>query len=66
MPDGPERQAVINEMKKILIAYQPLAPVGHRILNTFVHPWVIGYRRHPFARDAFKWVDVDMTQRPRV
>ena len=66
MPDGPERQAAINEMKKILIAYQPLAPVGHRILNTFVHPWVIGYRRHPFARDAFKWVDVDMTQRPRV
>jgi ABC-type transport system substrate-binding protein len=66
LPDGPERLAVMTEMKRILTAYQPLSLGGHRILNTFVHPWLIGYRRHPFGRDAFKWVDVDVEQRKRV
>jgi ABC-type transport system substrate-binding protein len=66
LPDGPERLAVMHEMKKILTAFQPLSLGGHRILNTFVHPWLIGYRRHPFGRDAFKWVDVDIEQRKRV
>jgi ABC-type transport system substrate-binding protein len=65
LPDGPERLAVMTEMKKILAVYQPLSLGGHRILNTFVHPWVIGYRRHPFGRDAFKWVDLDVEQRNR-
>jgi ABC-type transport system substrate-binding protein len=66
IPDGPERLAVMTEMKKILAAYQPLAIGGHPIINTFVHPWLIGYRRHPFGRDAFKWVDIDIEHRQRV
>ncbi len=65
LPDGPERLAIMSEMKKILAVYQPLSINGHRIINTFVHPWVIGYRRHPFGRDAFKWVDLDVEQRNR-
>ena len=65
LPDGTERLALMKQMKRILASYQPLSLGGHRILNTFVHPWVIGYRRHPFGRDAFKWVDVDVEQRAR-
>jgi ABC-type transport system substrate-binding protein len=65
LPDGTERLALMTQMKRILASYQPLSLGGHRILNTFVHPWVIGYRRHPFGRDAFKWVDVDVEQRAR-
>ena len=65
LPDGPERLALMKQMKRVLASYQPLSLGGHRILNTFVHPWVIGYRRHPFGRDAFKWVDVDVEQRAR-
>jgi ABC-type transport system substrate-binding protein len=63
MPNGPERLAVMREMKRMLAVYMPYRFHGHRILNNFVHPWVIGYERHPFARDVFKWIDIDVAQR---
>jgi ABC-type transport system substrate-binding protein len=61
--NSPERLAVIREMKRLIAVYIPYRFHGHRIVNNFVHPWVIGYRRHPFARDAFKWIDIDVDQR---
>jgi ABC-type transport system substrate-binding protein len=61
--NSPERLAVMREMKRLIAVYMPYRFHGHRIVNNFVHPWVIGYRRHPFARDAFKWIDIDVDQR---
>jgi len=65
LPNGPERMAAMYEMNRLMVAYMPYKFHGHRILNSFVHPWVIGYRRHPFARDAFKWFDIDADRRAR-
>jgi ABC-type transport system substrate-binding protein len=65
LPNGPERMAAMYEMNRLMVAYMPYKFHGHRILNSFVHPWVIGYRRHPFARDAFKWLDIDADRRAR-
>jgi ABC-type transport system substrate-binding protein len=62
MPDGPERDAIIEEMKRIWVAYMPYKVHGHRFVNDLSQPWLIGYRRHPFARDFFKWIDVDPSQ----
>jgi ABC-type transport system substrate-binding protein len=59
MPDGPERFAVMRDMKRIFNAYMPYKIHGHRYVNDVSHPWLIGYRRHPFLRDFFKYVDVD-------
>jgi ABC-type transport system substrate-binding protein len=59
MQDTSERLAVINDMKRLLVAYMPCKFHGHRILNWFVQPWVVGFRRHPYARDFFKWIDID-------
>ncbi len=65
LPDGPERAAVIFEMKRIFVTYMPYKIHGHRFVNDVMHPWLIGYRRHPFARDFFKHIDVDMDLRAR-
>ena len=62
-PDGPEREAAIRELKRLFVAYMPYKFHGHRFVNDVMHPWLIGYRRHPYARDFFKHVDVDMTIR---
>jgi len=59
LPDGKERDAVIDEMKRIWVAYMPYKIHGHRFVNDLSHPRVIGYRRHPFARDFFKFLDID-------
>jgi ABC-type transport system substrate-binding protein len=64
LPDGPERDAVIREMKRIWVAYMPYKVHGHRFVNDLSQPWLIGYRRHPFARDFFKYLDVDHSQDP--
>lgn len=64
LPDGPERLAVMAQARKIMLAYLPYKAHTHRILTDLAHPWVIGYKRHPFARDFFKYLDIDEGKRP--
>ena len=59
LPDGPERLAVMEEASKLMVAYVPYKVSGHRIATDLMHPWVVGYRRNPFVRDFFKYVDID-------
>ena len=65
LPDGPERDALFLEAKKLFVAYAPYKFVGHRIETSVMHPWVIGFRRHPFMRDFWKYVDIDNERRAR-
>jgi len=58
MPDGPEREAVMGEAKLLAVAYMPYKVTGHRIATDLMHPWVYGYRRHPFMRDFWRYVDI--------
>jgi len=64
MPDGPERLAVMREMKRYFAVYTPYKLHGHRIRTDLTQPWVIGYRRHPFMRDFFKYIDIDTATQP--
>jgi ABC-type transport system substrate-binding protein len=59
LPDGPQRFALLQDMKRYFAAYTPYKLHGHRIRTDLTHPWVIGYRRHPFMRDFFKYIDID-------
>jgi len=59
LPDGPERERVFHDAKRLFIAYAPYKLLGHRIETSVSHRWLIGFRRHPFMRDFFKYVDID-------
>jgi ABC-type transport system substrate-binding protein len=59
LPDGPERQATMDEAKKLMIAYMPYKIQVHRIFNDLAHPWVQGYHRNLFVRDFWRYVDID-------
>jgi len=65
MPDGPERRAVIDEAQKILVAYMPYKLKVHRILTDMWQPWVVGYKRHPFRRDFWQFIDIDPGKAPK-
>ncbi len=65
MPDGPERDAVIREAARLLVAYMPYKFVAHRIGTDLMQPWLHGYRRHPVLREFWKYVDVDPERAPR-
>jgi ABC-type transport system substrate-binding protein len=64
LPDGEERLALIREMKRYFAAFMPYKLHGHRFRTDLTHPWLIGYRRHPFARDFFKYIDIDTARQP--
>jgi ABC-type transport system substrate-binding protein len=59
LPDGPERLAVMNEAKKLMVAYMPYKLHVHRIFTDLAQPWVVGYQRNVFVRHFFKYVDID-------
>lgn len=65
MPDGPERAAVIVDATRIIAAYMPLKVRVHRIGTDLWQPWLVGYKRHPFAREFWRYVDIDTSKLPK-
>ncbi|HEU6454817.1 MAG TPA: ABC transporter substrate-binding protein [Roseateles sp.] len=66
MPDSPERQAVMQEAQRLLVAYAPYKFHVHRIWSDMAQPWVKGYSRNLFVRDIGKYVDIDTQALPKV
>jgi ABC-type transport system substrate-binding protein len=62
LPDGPEREAVMREAKLLAVAYMPYKVTGHRIATDLMHAPLRGYKRHPFMRDWWRYVDVEMPE----
>jgi ABC-type transport system substrate-binding protein len=65
LPDGPERAQVMEEASKLMVAYVPYKLSTHRIVTDLMQPWVIGFRRNPFIREFYKFLDVDPAIRER-
>ncbi len=65
LPDGPQRQAMIDEAKKLMIAYMPYKTHVHRVWTDLAYPWVLGYHRNLFVRDFWKYVDIDTAELQR-
>ena len=58
LPDGPERQALFAEARKIAIAYMPYKFQVHRLVADLMHPGVVGYRRPAYWNGWWQYVDV--------
>jgi ABC-type transport system substrate-binding protein len=65
LPDGPEREALFLEAKRLLVAYMPYKVHGHRVVTDMAWPQLVGYRRPAFARDWWEYVDIDPGERRR-
>lgn len=65
MPDGPERLAVMQRAVKIMVAYMPYKFTTHRVQTDMMHPWLIGYRRHPVDWSFWRYVDIDQSKLPK-
>ena len=59
LPDGPERDALFVEVKRLSVAWMPYKIHGHRIVTDLAEPGVIGYRRPLFWQDFWHCIDVD-------
>src|SRR5205814_9068781 len=65
MPDGPERLAMFDRIKRIAVAYVPYKFHAHRIFTDFAQRWLVGYRRPVFWLDWWQYVDIDESRKPR-
>jgi ABC-type transport system substrate-binding protein len=65
LPDGPERLALFEEAKRLLLAYMPYKYHVHRIHTDLAHAWLHGYRRPPYWNTWWHYVDIDAEQRMR-
>jgi ABC-type transport system substrate-binding protein len=64
MPDGPERNALLQKAAKLAIAYAPYKVYLFQYTDVLAQPWLLGYRRPLFWNHWWHMVDVDMSQRP--
>jgi ABC-type transport system substrate-binding protein len=59
LPDGPERDALIAQAMRLSVAQMPYVPSYHPLALYLTQRRVHGFRPHPFARDFWRWMDVD-------
>jgi ABC-type transport system substrate-binding protein len=64
LPDGPERQAAIDEAQKLLLAWMPLKTHLHRVRLVLTQPWLEGYPANPFVNGYWRFLDIDAARRP--
>jgi ABC-type transport system substrate-binding protein len=64
LPDGPERDALFDQAKRLAIAYMPEKTTVHRVFSYMNQPWVIGYRIKPFIPGWYQMVDIDTSIAP--
>jgi ABC-type transport system substrate-binding protein len=64
LPNGPERDGLFLQAKRLSAAYAPYKQHVHRIYTDMAHPWVLGYRRGLFWNRWWHMVDIDPAKRP--
>jgi len=64
IPDGPERQALFEQAKRLSVAWAPYKIRLHLILTDMNHPWLLGYRRPLFWQEFWHTIDIDPALRP--
>ena len=62
MPDSPERNALYRKMSNIVLVYAPWRLAVHRLQNHLIHPWVAGYKKHPFVQTHWRYLDIDVAR----
>ena len=60
MPDSPERSKIYEDMTRLVLVYAPWKLGTYRVDGNLIHPWVLGYKKHPMIRGPWRFLDVDV------
>ena len=58
LPDSPQRTRLYQDMTKLLLVYAPWVFHVHHISTHLTHPWVKGYKKHPFKSANWRYLDI--------
>ncbi len=59
LPDGPEREAVFEQAKRLCVAWMPYKLRTHLAFTALTQPGLVGYRRPLFWHNWFEMVDIE-------
>ncbi len=59
MPDGPERDVLYGRMVKLILVYVPWMVETYKAQQVLLQPWLLNYKKHPFAVEPWKYLDID-------
>jgi ABC-type transport system substrate-binding protein len=65
MPDTPERTAIYTRMVHMIWVYAPWRVNSLMRGTILIHPWLLGYKKHPFAHEQFRYLDIDLERKAR-
>jgi len=65
IPNGPERDALFLQGKRIAAAYMPYKNHVNRMYTDMSQAWLIGYRRPLFWNEWWHQVDIDNSLKPK-
>ena len=65
LPDGPERNALYARMVKLICVYVPWMVETYKTTTILMHPWLLNYKKHPFAHEPWRYVDIDLARQPK-
>ncbi len=65
MPDSPARTAIYRQMVNMLWVDNPWRVNFLRQGTVLTHPWVLGYKKHPFAHEPWRYLDIDTAKLPK-
>jgi hypothetical protein len=66
MPDTPERTELYRKMVHLLWVYNPWRVNTLQRHTILLQPWVLGYKKHPFAHEPWRYMDIDLDVRAKM
>ncbi|MCE7878065.1 MAG: hypothetical protein DYH14_12250 [Betaproteobacteria bacterium PRO3] len=63
LPNGPERERVMQRMNELVSAYAPWNITVFRYENVLTQPWLGAYKYSGFTQHPFPYLDVDVAKR---
>jgi ABC-type transport system substrate-binding protein len=65
MADSPERIELMRKASNLAVTYMPYKIHVNRRRSDLIQPWVVGWSKHPYQREVWKFSDVDDSKRKK-
>jgi len=47
-----------------VLVYAPWMVETFKAQNILIQPWLLNYKKHPFAREPWRYLDIDLDRAP--